>query len=289
METSVKSKRVILIPQGCYGVIEKDTPDDVIGLYTTGIATCSGLVCLDDKREYLFLAHIDESSLLDTTEGSGLIKWLQKLVRNGVTLREIKFNICHSQGTSGIRNDLIKYRESIEALRDLIEAHIPELIGKVVIRTIHEHDNIIDCFVFRQNELEKLIAKQMRILDTRIKDLEQESNLIYQLKLGGYRSQKEELESQISSGEFGGFKLTTDNPVFKALGIKFDDTTDNRESAGEYYRRLSNNDTPPRHNRRLALLECYDGQRIISYRERLRHLSRRQRSEDILSMSTEGE
>jgi len=271
------TKKIILVPQGCYGVIDKDTPNDVIGLYTVGIATCSGLVCLSDDGEYLFLAHIDEStSLGETEQDSGLIRWLKNLIeRKHVDFKEINLNICHSQQTCERTNAELNYTAKIKKLKSSIEQAIPQLQGKINIKLVHEHSDVIDCFVLRQDGLKELVKKKIEYLDGEIAKYEGQSKgvgigvrgnsaIIY-----SFKNQKQQFESQDSNQESFMFKFKINDPIFGELGIAIDARTDKRhdqltneednESPAELYRLLST--TPGL----IPLIECYNGKKIMSY------------------------
>ncbi|HVY53748.1 MAG TPA: hypothetical protein VHA13_04440 [Gammaproteobacteria bacterium] len=71
---------LIYIPQKCYGILNIDTPNNIKGLYTLGLNTCSGIVAIakseDDKS--IYFCHADTmTNLLDNNHG--LPGWISKL------------------------------------------------------------------------------------------------------------------------------------------------------------------------------------------------------------------
>ncbi len=71
---------LIYVPQKCYGVITARTPQQIKGLYTTGINTCSGIVAIakDTNDSSIYFCHADtRTNLLD--ENHGLLGWISKL------------------------------------------------------------------------------------------------------------------------------------------------------------------------------------------------------------------
>lgn len=54
-----ENKKMIFIPQGCFGKIDTNTPNDIVGMYTTGLGSCACLIVTNESRSISYLAHID--------------------------------------------------------------------------------------------------------------------------------------------------------------------------------------------------------------------------------------
>ncbi len=73
-------KKLIYVPQKCYGMITPATDRSIRGLYTTGLNTCSGIVihAHDPKNQYVFLCHADDQTSLYSPL-HGLASWIKSI------------------------------------------------------------------------------------------------------------------------------------------------------------------------------------------------------------------
>lgn len=75
-------KKFIHIPQKCLGIITPKTSEEFGGMYTEGLATCSGVVVSIAKGNWFILCHADDQTDLAT----GLPWWLGRIPRDGGTV-----------------------------------------------------------------------------------------------------------------------------------------------------------------------------------------------------------
>ena len=115
-----QKQTIISIPQGCYGyIVKSQTPNNIIGLITEGLATCYGIVMTRKKTndEIYFLAHIDGQTNIED-KAHGLINWIRickdKLDINDIKNSDIKIILHYGRDTdkkckySDIINKIIK-------------------------------------------------------------------------------------------------------------------------------------------------------------------------------------
>lgn len=120
-EKPVLEKTMIYVPQGCYALIKPDTDPNVVGLWTHSIITCAGVILTNDNRSYTFLAHIDETSLLNNTE-YGLPAWFNKMKKHFAdkhgAIVDLSIQVHCSRDTTTSSNPGGNYRQKIdEALK----------------------------------------------------------------------------------------------------------------------------------------------------------------------------
>ena len=73
----INKKVIINVPQGCYAIVTKDTPKNIVGVMTDGLISCSCVIITDEDRENFVLAHVDGYSTNIGDPSCGLPKWVQ--------------------------------------------------------------------------------------------------------------------------------------------------------------------------------------------------------------------
>jgi hypothetical protein len=67
----------IHVPQGCYAELGRTTSDNIIGLLTYGMATCSHIIIANKKTGFIALCHADNTTNLED-DNSGIPAWIRK-------------------------------------------------------------------------------------------------------------------------------------------------------------------------------------------------------------------
>lgn len=160
LNTKLKEKEnvVIYIPQGYYGIITKNTPKNVVGLYTDGIGTCCGIVATAEGEEILFLAHIDEEIDMSDEE-HGLPGWIKKMREIG-SIKDLR--VYCGRDTGGKRDIQLHYKKKLkQALIDSKYCKTTQEASKLIVQ---HYDSTDGCLIFRKDHnIAKGIVKQRGI------------------------------------------------------------------------------------------------------------------------------
>lgn len=111
-DTDIKQK-YIDIPQGCYAKITPATPQEVIGLATQKVLTCSHIIVVGKDQEeevrYLSLAHADTLNDLEDVD-HGLKCWIREAAQHGQVFVDVGENeeTHRNSGHGPIYYNLIK-------------------------------------------------------------------------------------------------------------------------------------------------------------------------------------
>lgn len=112
----------INVPQGCYGVINETTPQNIKGLLTTDLNICTCIIVMDKSHKNMVLAHVDgnHTNLLDPE--CGLLHWLELIPGDEV---EIEIYYGKKQNKNTDQNNLYNsiYEEQINFINKLMKKH----------------------------------------------------------------------------------------------------------------------------------------------------------------------
>ena len=59
------TKDFIDVPQGCYGIITHETPENIAGLVTSGMGPCSHIIVKNTNSNNMVLCHVDHATDLN--------------------------------------------------------------------------------------------------------------------------------------------------------------------------------------------------------------------------------
>ena len=70
----INQETIVEIKPNCFIFFKTKENNNIVGIYTDGLATCSSIIISFNNDEYLFLSHIDESSDIITVIKEDLLK-----------------------------------------------------------------------------------------------------------------------------------------------------------------------------------------------------------------------
>ncbi len=77
----IMSRKFIYIPQGCYGIITPNTPNNVIGFVTAELSACCHVI-VANSNGHIVLCHADTTTDLSSAE-HGISSWIKRVCPNG--------------------------------------------------------------------------------------------------------------------------------------------------------------------------------------------------------------
>lgn len=107
----------------------------IIGIFTDGIYTCSSIVISFNEDNYLFFSHIHEKS--------DLVKALKNIILNKLSKKKItNIFITYTRGIGSCLNDLINYDLLIEDVIELLKRYFNDGNLKLT-KNVKTHRNTI--------------------------------------------------------------------------------------------------------------------------------------------------
>ena len=158
----INQETIVEIFQNCYIFFKTKENNNIVGIYTNELATCSTIIISFNNDEYLFFSHIDESSDIITVIKEDLLKKLG----NNIT----KIDINYSKGSLSLKNDKIDYDSLINNLTDLFKEAFNNNANLTINKLVKEHDSIFACLkLLKTSVLEKIKNKEIQIIQNYIK------------------------------------------------------------------------------------------------------------------------
>lgn len=158
----INQETIVEIIPNCYIFFKTKENNNIVGIYTDGLATCSSIIISFNNDEYLFFSHIDESSDIITVIKEDLLKKLG----NNIT----KIDINYSKGSLSLKNDKIDYDSLINNLTDLFKEAFNNNANLTINKLVKEHDSIFACLkLLKTSVLEKIKNKDIQIIQNYIK------------------------------------------------------------------------------------------------------------------------
>lgn len=115
----------------------------IIGIFTDGIYTCSSIVISFNEDNYLFFSHIHEKS--------DLVKALKNIILNKLSKKKItNIFITYTRGIGSCLNDLINYDLLIEDVIELLKRYFNDGNLKLT-KNVKTHRNTISCLKIIKN------------------------------------------------------------------------------------------------------------------------------------------
>ena len=145
----INQETIVEITQNCYIFFKTNENNNIVGIYTDGLATCSSIIISFNNDEYLFFSHIDEDSDIITVIKENILKKLSNIIT--------KIDIIYSKGCKSLKNKKIDYDSLINNLTDLLKETFNNNSNFIINKIIKEHNSIFACLkLLKTSVLEKI-------------------------------------------------------------------------------------------------------------------------------------
>ena len=148
---------IIELKQNEYVFFKANENNNIVGLHTDGLATCSSIIISFNSDEFIFFSHIDEKS--------DLINAIKEDILNELSTNIKKIDINYSKGNNCLKNDILDYDCIISDLANLLKENLPNNDNIVIDKKVKRHDSIMGCLkIFKSSNLENIKNEEIQMI-----------------------------------------------------------------------------------------------------------------------------